>query len=269
MFAPTVLMLCVAFAGNSSGDSARTKEKAKPEKTAVRSPVERFALEIKKKREGLLRDINGVERKVKKAKLDAQTKRQILDAIDKDRMDFNANLGLPKCDELIAPTLKFLDEIQPVVEDIEKYREKQKDRANESLDPVTVRQLSDLDQQLNQLIPGRDQFENGSRWHGTRSTLRWSIPWEVEILAIAGNQFRGTLRQPYEHFEIQGQIKGMALSFHTTKILHGDKNYRGDRRITFLGFLFGDRIVGHVEEIDPQGMRQKNSPVSLELVNRN
>src|SRR5690606_28831445 len=129
--------------------------------------------------------------KVKSAKTDPETKLIALEAIATDIESFKSAGTLPKSDDLIPPTLKFLGKIQPIVTKIEEYRDDQMRDALKKLDPTDLQRWKDLDGKLNSMIPGRDQFIVGSKWGGTRQDPKHAFHWVVTVEKMQGGRFSG------------------------------------------------------------------------------
>ncbi|MFO0947191.1 MAG: hypothetical protein U1D30_14820 [Planctomycetota bacterium] len=264
MFARMILVFFTVMSGGGPGESKETTpEKGKPKKNGGISTVEQFQRALEKENEEFLDKLAGFDKKVQKAKIDPETKLKILDEIAKDRENFSSTRSLPKSDELIAPTLEYLEGIQPIVNKIEKHRVKQKKETLEKLEAGDLQRIKDLDEKLNRMIPGRDHFSSGSKWHGTRQDPKHAFHWVLTVEEVNGSRFSGKLRQDQDAFDVEGSINGIAIQFRTTQVLKGRKNFRGDRQFHFAGFLLEDRLIGQMGGQNVKGQPIKNVAVSL------
>lgn len=263
MFAPWILVISSVMTGGPGESKEATPEKDKAKKNGGISTVEQFKRALERENKEFLEKMAGFEKKVQRAKIDPEIKLRILDEIAKDREAFSSNGSLPKCDELIAPTLEYLENIHPIITKIEKYRVKQKKETLEKLEAGDLKTLKDLDEKLNKMIPGRDHFSSGSKWHGTRQDPTHAFHWVLTVEEVNGSRFNGKLRQDQAVFDVEGKIDGIAIQFSTTQVLKGRKNYRGDRQFHFAGFLLDDRLMGKMGGQNVNGLPIKNVAVSL------
>lgn len=191
----------------------------------------------------LLGKIDAEAKDVRKAKLDPDAKRRMLDAIAKDREAFLKDNRMPNCDELLRVVISCVDDFQKVAERVESTRARWADQALRLDDPTAMARLDAIEKRLESVRLGRQRFLVGSMWSGVRVTDNNSLQLKLTLDELTGDDFRGKLEQTgnfgrSDLMNVAGKLQGFRIWFETTGMIRGQY-----RKLIFNGCLLSDRIV--------------------------
>jgi hypothetical protein len=92
------------------------------------------------------------------------------------------------------------------------------------------------------VVVDRRQFVSNSRWTGKRYSEGTERDVRLDVIELAGNSFGGVLSQRtngggWDKMEVEGEVEGNSIAFHTTRMLEGKK-----RHLKFDGYFSGNQI---------------------------
>jgi len=194
---------------------------------------------------------------------DADEIRQHIDAIDRDLADLKAKETLPRSDYSLAAVVPILADYQKTIENLESTRKHWAKRAVQLNDRGAIAKLDALEQRLNGIIGGREQFTTGSSWSGTfakhglgrkgKKVENVSFKLNLTVTNCTGAAFDGELRQgtgggQHSKMAVEGKLDRNQIAFGTTQMILGKK-----RNYAFRGYLLSDRIIAEVNGFDVNG----------------
>jgi hypothetical protein len=187
-------------------------------------------------------------------------KQSRLEAIERDRVALVNEGKLPSADEVLPAVVGVVEEYQKVIRNLETFRQRYSDRAVRTDRSDSLDKIAALEERLNKIVGGRDNFARGSKWSGELSqhgvgrrgkrTRDQSFRMQLSIDESHGNEFRGVLSQignvgRASKMDVVGNLDGNQIAFHTTDVTRG-KN----RSLSVHGYLLSDRIIAKVSTID-------------------
>lgn len=200
----------------------------------------------------LIQAIKNRKRDIARSTLDGDEKIRRSAVIDKDLAAFSESNVLPNCDDLLDLVVNFLEYYQDNIEHLESTRANWSDKAARLNDERAIAKLNELEQRLDKIIGGREQFVTGSKWSGKRQTPEGALQINLTVTDRAGASFAGELRQsaggPGDRMKVEGALDRNQIAFHTTEMLRG-----ANRTLGFNGYLLSDRIITSVEGITLKG----------------
>jgi len=240
------------------GLSARADDDVKKLEAQIVKFVEEKEKILNSLHEKMLREIKGVEKRVRFSKIDADAKRLMLERVEQEYQRCDSTGQLPSCDELLGVALKYAEDCQRILQDIEKQRKRLVNLAVQQENPAIADKLGALEDRVTQLMGGRVTFQPGTVWKG-----RWSgnkgdaIEEHLHIKEVSGGKFKAELHQLNafgrpDIMKIEGEQNGFAVEMHTVGMLRG-----ANRELQFQGCVLGPRILVAVS-----GRTPRNNPAS-------
>jgi len=230
-----------------------------PQSTQVEESIALKEKAIEAAKKQLLAAISRERAALSRSRGNPDARRRSLEAIDRDRRAFEEEDRLPTCDELLAVTMEFVERCQRIWDEVERLREKLTEQALQADDPDAMANLAALEDRLNALAPGRDEFTASSTWSGRRSDANGAVLLDLRVKDVTGNGFRGQLSQTgnygrADEMEVEGSLRGNHIEFRVTRMILGRS-----RKLIFDGHLVGGRIFAKIAGTSVDGRRVTGS----------
>jgi hypothetical protein len=236
----------VAVACTASADAQSLPKGAK----AAVDGYEKAAVSAKKE---LVKDMDRAIDAVRKSKADAAVVDRNLKQLKAQKERFEEKDDLPTSDALLGATVEYLDRLRKARAELNKVFKQETEEAKRTKDDERLGQLVKAKAGFDAQLPGRDQFQSKSEWHGTRYGASVAIDAHLVLGKVEGNAFKARYSQDTDSagkfvMEVDGVLDGNAIDFSTTKMIDGDK-----RVLKFSGYVFENRLIVRVSGATPKG----------------
>lgn len=219
----------------------------------LKAAVEGYEKAQKAAKEEFGKDIDRTIDTARKSKADASVVDRHLKEMKAQKEAFEKKGDLPTHDDLLGPTLEYLDRLRKGRAELNRAFKQQTDEAKRTKDDDLLSQLVKAKAGLDAQVGGRDQFQSKTQWDGTRFAVGTTVDAHLSVGKLSDNTFRGQYWQDTGSagkfgMKVEGLLDGNALEFVTTEMIEGDK-----RILKFSGYVFENRMILRVSGVTPKG----------------
>lgn len=167
---------------------------------------------------------------------------------------FEAKGELPTHDDLLGPTVEYLDALRKGRAEMNRVYKNETEEARRVKDDKRLDELVKAKAAFDRRVCGPALFPSDARWNGSRYSGAHTTDFHLAVGKAADGTFRGHVWQDAQsankiEMEVEGTLDGNEIQFHKTKMLKGSV-----RVFALSGYVIGPRMILRLKGVSAKGL---------------